>query len=152
MAIGVGGKFGWDHFYGDNSKSKKEKVIHTDNPQRGGGEIKPEEPEQSEQSEQPEQPEEPEQSEQLITKEYLNEIFEKAQQNDSTARQRIKEIIDDKVAIIYIEGETPIHTYGLSTFLARGNNKYIIGKTHKINRFSTSTDGKVITIILEKLN
>ena len=152
VAIGVGGKFGWDHFYGDNSKSKKEKVIHTDNPQRGGGEIKPEEPEQSEQSEQPEQPEEPEQSEQLITKEYLNEIFEKAQQNDSTARQRIKEIIDDKVAIIYIEGETPIHTYGLSTFLARGNNKYIIGKTHKINRFSTSTDGKVITIILEKLN
>ena len=152
VAIGVGGKFGWDHFYGDNSKSKKEKVIHTDNPQRGGGEIKPEEPEQSEQTEQPEQPEEPEQSEQLITKEYLNEIFEKAQQNDSTARQRIKEIIDDKVAIIYIEGETPIHTYGLSTFLARGNNKYIIGKTHKINRFSTSTDGKVITIILEKLN
>ena len=152
VAIGVGGKFGWDHFYGDNSKSKKEKVIHTDNPQRGGGEIKPEEPEQSEQSEQPEQPEEPEQSEQLITKEYLNEIFEKAQQNDSTARQRIKEIIDDKVAIIYIEGETPIHTYGLSTFLARGNNKYIIGKTHKINRFSTGTDGKVITIILEKLN
>lgn len=87
-----------------------------------------------------------------ITKEYLNEIFEKAQQNDSTARQRIKEIIDDKVAINYIEGKTPIHTYELSTFLARGNNEYIIGKTHKINRFSTGTDGKVITIILEKLN
>ena len=87
-----------------------------------------------------------------ITKEYLNEIFEKAQQNDSTARERIKEIIDDKVAINYIEGKTPIHTYELSTFLSKGNNKYIIGQTHKINRFSTGTDGKVITIILEKLN
>ena len=149
VAIGVGGKFGWDHFYGDNSKSKKEKVIHTDNPQRGGGKIKPEQPEQPEQSEQSEQSEQPEQ---LITKEYLNEIFEKAQQNDSAARQRIKEIIDDKVAINYIEGKTPIQTYELSTFLAKGNNKYIIGQTHKINRFSTGTDGKVITIILEKLN
>ena len=78
--------------------------------------------------------------------------WKKAQQNDSAARQRIKEIIDDKVAINYIEGKTPIHTYELSTFLARGNNEYIIGKTHKINRFSTGTDGKVITIILEKLN
>ena len=150
VAIGVGGKFGWDHFYGDNSKSKKEKVIHTDNPQRGGSEIKPEEPEQPEEPEEPEQSEQPEQ---LITKEYLNEIFEKAQQNnDSAARQRIKEIIDNKVAINYIEGKTPIKTFDLSRFLAKGNNKYIIGQTHKINRFSTGTDGKVITIILEKLN
>ena len=80
------------------------------------------------------------------------EAFEKAQQNDSAAKQRIKEIIDNKVAINYIEGETPINTFDLSRFLAKGNNKYIIGQTHKINRFSTGTDGKVITIILEKLN
>lgn len=87
-----------------------------------------------------------------ITKEYLNEIFEKAQQNDSAAKQRIKDIIDDKVAINYIEGETPVYTYDLSIFLSRGNNRYIIGKTHKINRFSTGTDGKVIMIVLEELN
>ena len=87
-----------------------------------------------------------------ITIEYLNEVFIAAQQNDSVAKQRIKEIIDDKVKINYIEGETLFYTYDLSTFLARGNNEYIIGKTHKINRFNTGPDGKVITIVLEELN
>ena len=80
------------------------------------------------------------------------EAFEKAQQNDSAAKQRIKEIIDDKVVINYIEGETLFYTYDLSTFLARGNNEYIIGKTHKINRFSVGQNGKVIMIVLEELN
>ena len=87
-----------------------------------------------------------------ITIEYLNEVFIAAQHNDSAAKQRIKEIIDDKVRINYIEGETLFYTYDLSTFLTKGNNEYIIGKTHKINRFNTGPDGKVITIVLEELN
>ena len=87
-----------------------------------------------------------------ITIEYLNEVFIAAQHNDSAAKQRIKEIIDDKVRINYIEGETLFYTYDLSTFLTKGNNAYIIGKTHKINRFKTGPDGKVITIVLEELN
>ena len=137
--IGTGGYFGIDHFLNHNTKNVKPEPVKNDTI-----DVKPEPVKNDTIVVKPEPV--------TITKEYLNEIFEKAQQNDSTARQRIKEIIDDKVAINYIEGETPIHTYELSTFLAKGNNKYIIGQTHKINRFSTGTDGKVITIILEKLN
>ncbi|MBO5741890.1 MAG: hypothetical protein J6R54_07950, partial [Bacteroidaceae bacterium] len=137
--IGTGGYFGIDHFLNHNTKNVKPEPVKNDTIV-----VKPE-PVKNDTIVVETEPV-------TITKEYLNEIFEKAQQNDSTARQRIKEIIDDKVAINYIEGKTPIHTYELSTFLAKGNNEYIIGKTHKINRFSTGTDGKVITIILEKLN
>ena len=137
VAIGVGGKFYWDHFKGDNSKSKQEEVIQTDNPSTGGGEIIPEQPEQPEQ---------------LITKEYLNEIFEKAQQNDSAARQRIKEILDEKVKFLEKIGDSNFDTnHNQRTFFGVGNNKYIIGKTHKISKVEEE-NGKVIRIVLEELN
>ena len=141
VAIGVGGKFGWDHFKGDNSKSKQEEVTQkttTENPLTGGGEIKPEPPKQPEQ---------------LITKEYLNEIFEKAQQNDSAAKQIIKEILDEKVKFLEKIGDNNFDTnHNQRTFFGVGNNKYIISETHKINRFSVGQNGKVIMIVLEELN
>ena len=88
-----------------------------------------------------------------ITKEYLNEIFEKAQQNDSAAKQRIKEILDEKVKFLEKIGDSNFDTnHNQRTFFGVGNNKYIIGETHKINRFSVGQNGKVIMIVLEELN
>lgn len=87
-----------------------------------------------------------------ITKEYLNEIFEKAQQNDSAARQRIKEILDEKVKFIEKIGNINIDTnHNQRTFFGVGNQKYIIGKTHKISKV-VEENGKVIWIVLEELN
>ena len=88
-----------------------------------------------------------------ITKEYLNEIFEKAQQNnDSAARQRIKEILDEKVKFLEKIGNSNFETnHNQRTFFGVGNNKHIIGKTHKISKVEEE-NGKVIRIVLEELN
>ena len=89
----------------------------------------------------------------ILDRDALNEIFEKAQQNDSAAKQKIKDILDEKVKFLEKIGDINFDTnHNQRTFFGVGNNKYIISETHKINRFSVGQNGKVIMIVLEELN
>lgn len=88
-----------------------------------------------------------------MTNDYLNEVFKAAQQMDNDATQKVMEILDDKVLITEKFGDIDSNThYTKTSFFKVGNKDYVIGETHKISRFVEDKNGKILKIVLEKLN